>query len=121
MEQHVKGFFSAGGLKLRVLEPVLVCGNTYWVSELQDVGPVGEGAAVTRVVDQGAGQEHRSQVIPIQHVYSQGGGGGASFVGVRGAVLQREIIIYKIVFILYLTTLRLTSIFQALVQKAAYI
>lgn len=90
MEQHVKGFFSAGGLKLRVLEPVLVCGNTYWVSELQDVDPVGEGAAVTCVVDQRAGQEHRSQVIPIQHVYSQGGGGSAPFVGVRGTVLQGE-------------------------------
>ena len=67
-----------------------MCSNTYWVSELQDVDPVGEGAAVTCVVDQRAGQEHRPQVIPVQHVYSQGGGGSAPFVGVRGAILQGE-------------------------------
>ena len=51
--------------------PVRVCSGysagyqSYRVGELQDVGPVGERAAVTGLVHQGAGQEHGAQVVPI--------------------------------------------------------
>lgn len=59
----------------------------YRVGQLQDVGSVRYGATVAGVPHQGAGQEHGAEVIAVQDVHGERGGGRAPLTRVRGPVL----------------------------------
>ena len=58
------------------------------VGELRNGRAIGEGVAVAGVVDQDAGQEHGPQVVPVQDVHRQRGGGRPSVGVIRSAVLR---------------------------------
>lgn len=57
------------------------------LGQLQNVGPVRDWTAVAGVPHQGAGQEHGAQVVPVQNIHRQSGGGRAPLTGVGGPVL----------------------------------
>lgn len=61
--------------------------GSYRFSEFRDGNTVGEGVAVTGVVHQNARQEHGAQVVSVQDVHGQSGGGSSSVRRVRSAVL----------------------------------
>lgn len=60
---------------------------TYRVRQFQNVGSVRYGATVAGVPHQGAGQEHGAEVIAVQNVHGERGGGRAALARVRGPVL----------------------------------
>lgn len=60
----------------------------YRLRQLQHVGLVGEGAAVAGVAHQRARQEHGPQIVAVQDVHGQRGGGRAPLAGVGRSVLR---------------------------------
>lgn len=64
--------------------------GSYRLSEFRDSNTVGEGVAVAGVVHQNTRQEHGAQVVPVQNIHGQSGGGCPSVGGVRSAVLEDE-------------------------------
>lgn len=64
------------------------------LGQFQNIGPVRDWTAVAGVPHQGAGQEHGAQVVSIQNIHRQSGGGRAPLTRVGGSILimgsQRE-------------------------------
>lgn len=54
------------------------------------MGPVRDRTTVPRVSHQRARQKHRTQVVAIQHVHCQRGGGRTALTGVGGSILDGE-------------------------------
>lgn len=63
---------------------------SYRFSEFRNSNTVGEGVAVTGVVNQNTRQEHGAEVVSIQNVHSQSGSSSSSVGGVWSTVLEDE-------------------------------
>lgn len=64
--------------------------SAYWFSEFRNSNAVGEWVAVASVVHQHARQEHGAEVVAVQDIHRQSGGGRPPVGRVWSAVLQEQ-------------------------------
>ena len=64
--------------------------NTYRLCQFQHISPISDGTTVTSVAHKCAREKHGTQVITIQHIHGQCGGGCSALTWIGGSVLDTE-------------------------------
>lgn len=66
------------------------CKHIYRSSQFRDGGLVGERATITRIWHQDTRKKHGTQVISVQNVHREGGGGGSPLIQILCTVLWKR-------------------------------